>query len=39
MPIVVFSNFSSDLFRTNEDIVMHNMYLTLVCTENLRNCK
>lgn len=39
MPIVVFSNCSSDLFRTNEDIVMHNMSLTLVCNENLRNCK
>lgn len=39
MPIVVFSNCSSDLFRTNEDIVVHNMSLTLVCTGNLRNCK
>lgn len=37
MPIVVFSNCSSDLFRTNEDIVMHNMSLTLVCNENLTN--
>lgn len=39
MPIVVFSNCSSDLLRTNEDIVMHNMSLTLVCDENLTNCK
>lgn len=39
MLIVVFSNCLSDLFRINEDIVMYNMFLILVCNENLINCK